>query len=92
MKFKRAGILTKLLILILLIGIGVSFLTLRDQISAAQQQEAELAQQAAELKKENDALESDIKNSEDPALLEKIAREKLGLVLPGEKIFVDISN
>ena len=92
MKFKRAGLLTKLLILILLIGIGVSFLTLRDQIAAAQEQEAELAQQAAELKRENDALENDIKNSDDPAMLERIAREKLGLVLPGEKIFVDVSN
>ena len=92
MKFKRAGLLTKLLILILLIGIGVSFLTLRDQIAAAQEQEAELAQQAAELKRENDALENDIKNSDDPAMLERIAREKLGLVLPGAKIFVDVSN
>ncbi|MGI6498463.1 MAG: FtsB family cell division protein [Oscillospiraceae bacterium] len=92
MKFKRAGVPTKLIVLILLVYMAVSLLTLRDQITSAQTQEAELTEQVTELRQRNASLKSDIDNSDDFALLEKIAREKLGLVLPGEKIFIDISN
>ncbi|MDD4510176.1 MAG: septum formation initiator family protein [Oscillospiraceae bacterium] len=92
MKFKRAGFPTKLIVLILLVYMAVSLLTLRDQIASAQVQEADLTEQVAELRQKNTDLQSDIESSDDPALLEKIAREKLGLVLPGEKIFIDISN
>ena len=92
MKFKRAGFSTKLIVLILLVYMAISLLTLRDQIASAQVQESELTAQVAELQEKNATLERDIANSDDPELLEKIAREQIGLVLPGEKIFVDISN
>ncbi|MBQ1351684.1 MAG: septum formation initiator family protein [Oscillospiraceae bacterium] len=92
MKFKRAGFSTKLIVLILLVYMAISLLTLRDQIASAQVQENELKAQVAELQEKNATLERDIANSDDPELLEKIAREQIGLVLPGEKIFVDISN
>lgn len=92
MKFKRAGFSTKLIVLILLVYMAISLLTLRDQIASVQVQESQLTAQVAELRQKNASLESDIANSENPELLEKIARERIGLVLPGEKIFVDISN
>ena len=91
-KFKRAGFSTKLIVLILLVYMAISLLTLRDQIASVQVQESQLTAQVAELRQKNASLESDIANSENPELLEKIARERIGLVLPGEKIFVDISN
>lgn len=92
MKFKRAGFSTKLIVLILLVYMAISLLTLRDQIASVQVQESQLKAQVEEVRQKNAKLESDIANSENPELLEKIAREKIGLVLPGEKIFVDISN
>ena len=41
---------------------------------------------------ENARLEYEIEHSEDPETMEQIAREKLGLVKPGEKIFYDIGG
>ena len=91
-KLKRAGFPTKIIVLILLVYMAVSLLTLREQITEAQAQEAELSNQVAELEQKNESLENDIARKDDPDMLEEIAREKLGLVAPGEKIFVDISN
>ena len=41
---------------------------------------------------ENAELEYDIQHAEDPATIAEIARIKLGLVMPGEKIFYDVGN
>ena len=37
-------------------------------------------------------LEAELENLNDPAYLEKIAREKLGLVRPNERVFVDANK
>lgn len=41
---------------------------------------------------ENAELEYDIAHAGDPETIAEIARTKLGLVKPGEKIFYDVSN
>jgi len=53
---------------------------------------SQLEQQAQELTEENAALEYQIAHSEDDETKEEIARDKLGLVKAGEKIFYDTSN
>ena len=40
----------------------------------------------------NAALEYEIDHCQDPETLEKVAREKLGLVLPGEIVFYDMGD
>ena len=45
------------------------------------------AQQLEELREENQRLRSDIENSGDLTLMGDIAREELGYVGPGEKVF-----
>ena len=40
----------------------------------------------------NEALRLDIASSNDSEHQESIARNKLGLVMPGEKVFIDITN
>ena len=40
----------------------------------------------ADLQKTNEKLAEDIANSQDPELIEEVAREDLGMVAPGEKI------
>ena len=45
-----------------------------------------------EARQENAELEYDIDHAGDPETIAAIAREKLGLVMPGEKIFYDVSN
>jgi cell division protein FtsB len=47
-----------------------------------------LAQQSQELQRRNDALQDRIVRLQDPAYLERLARECLGMVAPGETAFV----
>ena len=53
---------------------------------------AELQARVAVVQQENAELEYDIAHAGDPDTIASIARAKLGLVLPGEKIFYDVSN
>lgn len=85
---KRAGFLTKIVVFGLLIYLSTYLLTLQGQISETQAQQAELEQQVAEQTQLNAKLADDIANSDDPERIQDIAREKLGLVLPGEKVFI----
>lgn len=91
-KRQKAGFLTKVLLLALLLGLGVQLYRMQDRIAAAQAERQQLSTQVAELHQENEALSRNIENGENQELMEKIAREELGLVNPGEKVFYDVSN
>ena len=41
---------------------------------------------------QTEKLEAELENLNDPAYLEQIAREKLGLVRPNERVFVDANK
>ncbi len=92
MKLKRAGIGTKILILVLLAIVATTILSVHAQIQTAQAEKASLTQQVQALKEENAALADDIAHSNDPNYLENIARTELGLLEPGEIVFVDTSR
>lgn len=49
----------------------------------------ELESQVQAAEGESDKLKSELENLQDPEYIEKIAREKLGLVRPNERVFVD---
>ncbi|MCI2106174.1 MAG: septum formation initiator family protein [Intestinimonas sp.] len=87
-KTKKAGILTKLVILALLIYLATTLLNLHGQISRAQTQLDALNQQVAQQTQRNAALTDDVTNSGDPDRITEIARDKLGLIEPGEKVFI----
>ena len=75
MKLKRAGFLTKIVVLALLIYMATSLLDLRGQIQTAQVQRDTLARQVSDQRLENQELEAAIENSDDPEMLEQVARE-----------------
>ncbi len=92
MKSRRASIFTILVISALLIYALVSLIGMQGRL-----EDAEAARKALELKKQeltatNESLKYEIAHSDDPKTIEEVAREKLGLVLPGEMIFYDMSN
>ena len=66
MKLKRAGFLTKIVVLALLIYMATSLLDLRGQIQTAQVQRDTLARQVSDQRLENQELEAAIENSDDP--------------------------
>ena len=91
MQFKRAGLVTKVVIVVLMIYMTISLLDLRTQIQTAQDQKDILAAQVAAQKLDNQQLTEAIENSDDPAKLESVARDK-GYVKPGETLYVDVAN
>ena len=88
----RASLFTKVLILVLLVGIGWQLVRLRDQVEAAEAEKARLETQIQAQQQENDALAADIAEGNTQEKMEEIARETLGLVYPGERVFIDTSN
>ena len=81
-----------LIIAVLVVYATVSLVSLRSQVQDAQLHRAELDSRVSEMAQENASLKYEIEHSGDADIIESIARNKLGLVKPGEKIFYDVSN
>jgi len=88
MKIKRASFLTKIVVLALLIASAVGLLELRSQIKAAEHDRETLKTKLAEQTQINAELQDAVENSGDPDRQADIARDKLGLVMPGEKVII----
>ena len=90
-KRKRASsLLTGMILLVLILGVGVQLYRMQDRVKAAQAEETALAEQIAQLEAKNAELAEDIANADDPELIEQIAREELGMVVRDEKVFYHI--
>lgn len=87
MKLKRAGILTKLIVVILLVYAVSTLAGLHSKISDANAELARLQDTVDAQNAKNAELEYAVNNSDNPSVIEDIARERLGLVYPDEKIF-----
>ena len=87
-KTKKAGLLTKLVILALLIYLATSLLNLQSRIRQTQAERDALSRQVAEQTQVNADLAEDVANPDDPDRIADIASDKLGLVVPGEKVIV----
>ena len=85
----RAGPLTKLLLLVLLLGIGWQLYRLQSQVEAAQVEKDLLAGQVEAKRQENSALAADIAAGGTQEKMEEIARNELGMVFPGEYVLCD---
>lgn len=83
----RAGLLTKIVILVLLVGIGWQLYGLHGQLKAAQEEKDRYSAQVEEQQRENDALEADIAEGPTEEKIQEIARNELGYVKPGEYVF-----
>lgn len=86
------GFFTKVLVVVLLAALAWQLTTLRGQVADAQAQKQALEQQVAARQEENDALQESIDHGGSLEEMLRIAREKLGLVAPNEKVFYDTAN
>lgn len=89
MKVKRAGLLTKLLLAVLLVAAMVTFLDLRSQAKDLARQQAAMEEANERIRRENEALSVAIAEKDDPERIAEVARKRLGLVSPGEIVFYD---
>ena len=92
MKLKKAGIITKIVVLVLIIYAVVTLITLMGKISEVHAERDAFRQQAADIEIHNAELEYAVSNSTDDDVISDIARDELGLVGPDEKVFYDSNN
>ena len=85
---KKAGLLTKLVILALLIYLATALLDMQSQIRQTQAERDSLSRQVAEQTQVNADLAEDVANPDDPQRIADIARDELGLVVPSEKVII----
>lgn len=91
MTFKRAGFLTKVVVLVLLIYMALSLLEIRGKIQSVQAQRDDLSRQVTDQRLENQKLADAIANSDDPEMQEQVARDR-GYVKKDETLFIDVAN
>ena len=89
---KKASIFTKLAVLLLVIYAAFNLIDLHGQIEGARGAVVALEEAVAEQTLENEVLEREIETSLSPETIERIARNRLGLILPGERTFYSITN
>ena len=92
MRVTRASLLTKIVILALLIMVAISLLELSGRLDQAQAKKEELERQVAAQTQVNADLQDAIEHSDDPLWIADVARDKLGLVAPGEIIFYNMGD
>lgn len=90
-KTKRAGFMTKIIVLVLLIYLATSLLDQSARLNTAKQQLTDLQYEVSVQTQKNAELSDALEHSDDPAVLERVAREK-GYVREGERIMVDVAN
>ena len=89
---KKASAITKIVILALIVYAVVSLISVKSRTAEARQEKQALQQKVTQISEANAELQYGIDHSTDDQTIEDIAREKLGLVKPGEVIFYDTGN
>ena len=89
MKFRSAGWLTALVIAGLMAYGCITLMNMKAKVADAAKTEAQLQTQVDTILETNASLRYAIDNQDDPDTIEDIARDKLGLVMPDERIFYD---
>lgn len=92
MKFTKSSLWIKLVVLVLVVYATVTLVSLQSQISAKRDEVDALEKSIAAAQQEHQRLQDAIDNMDTDEGVEEIARNKLGLVSPGEIIFQDVGR
>lgn len=86
----------RLVLSVLALGFAVYFLctvvTQQSTLSRKNDEITALNDQIEEASRETDRLQEEYDSVSDPEYLERMAHEKLGLVLPNERVYIDLSS
>lgn len=91
-KKRRSGLLGALVLLILLGVMAYKLVEVYGDLSAAKEQEARLHAQVEQKEEENNSLKDTLSHADDPDYILGLARDRLGLVEDGERVFRDVNN
>lgn len=84
---KKVGLLGRILLILILGYMIFMLVSVRQEISAAKAEVETLTEQVSEQVQYNTELSNAIENRDNPDFVEDIAREKLGLVSPNDRVF-----
>ena len=84
---KKVGLLGKIALVLILGYLIFMLISVRQEISTARAEVETLTEQVAEQEQYNTELSNAIENRDNPDFVEDIAREKLGLVSPNDRVF-----
>ena len=84
---KKVGLLVKIALLILLAYLIITLVNVRQQIGDAHAAIETLTEQVNDQTQANTELSNANENRNDPSYLEDVARERLGLVAPNDRVF-----
>jgi cell division protein FtsL len=82
----KAGLLVRILLLALLAYMVFMLVSVRQQIAQANDEISTLTEQVSDQTQTNTELENAVENRDDPSFIKDVAREKLGLVSPNDKV------
>ncbi len=89
---KRANTLLVLALVVLISAVGFKSVQVYGKLDVARAEEAALSEQLSAREKENAVLRADLERSDDVGFIMSLAREILGLVGEGERIFYDVNT
>lgn len=87
LRAKKVGLLVKIALLILLAYLIITLVNVWQQIGDAHAAIETLTEQVNDQTQANTELSNAIENRNDPSYLEDVARERLGLVAPNDRVF-----
>lgn len=89
MKLKKAGLITKIVVIVLVVYAAVRLINIHSDIEEAKDIQKELDQQVEEMETANAEMEYSLENSDDDEVIAGIARDKLGMAYPDEEIYTE---
>ncbi len=92
MRLRRTRPVVRIIILALIVYAFITLLGVGRKLGRARELLEASGAAAAELQEENEALEFDMAHADEEETIERIAREKLGLVLPDDTILYDVGD
>ncbi len=92
MTLKKSPLTVKLIVLSLAVYAAITLVSLQSQIRSRQDEAGALAGRIVSARQETARLENAIETVDTDEGVEKIARAKLGLAIPGEIIFHDVGK
>ena len=84
---RTAGILLRIALVAILLYMIFLLVHVRQQITATQAEIRTLTEEVADQTQTNTELTNAIENRDDPAFLKDVARERLDLVTPNDRVF-----
>lgn len=91
-RLRPGAVIPRVLFLAIVAYLAVTMITTQVEIVAKRQQLDNVTAQVTAQQAQNDELQRALETDNEDAYIERVAREKLGYALPGERVYVDVSG